>query len=301
MFLSGGLDSSALVALMRQHIPGTLRTFTIGYPDKTFSELDYAETVAKHLGTQHHVLMIEGLNEDLIEKSLYHFDEPMTDLSSIPLMLVCGQARKDITVCLSGEGGDEVFAGYDRFKASRLNRYYSMIPKAVRHRVISRLVQRLPDQTQKKGPLNMLKRFVEGADLDAKGMHLRWQYFLNETMAARLFNNGFKDGLDLDPFRLVRQYNARCNAEDAVNRELYLDTRFMMTDSVLMKVDKMSMAHSLEVRVPMLDHKFVEFDASLPGAWKLKGIETKHLSEKRSKDFYPITSSCAESRDIAFR
>jgi asparagine synthase (glutamine-hydrolysing) len=287
VFLSGGLDSSALVALMRQHIPGTLRTFTIGYPDKSFSELEYAETVAKHLGTEHHVLMIEGLNEELIEKSLYHFDEPMTDLSSIPLMLVCGQARKDITVCLSGEGGDEVFAGYDRFKASRLNRYYSMIPKAVRRGVISRLVRRLPDQAQKKGPLNVLKRFVEGADLDSEGMHLRWQYFLNETMAAQLFNNGFKDGLDLDPFRLVRQYNARCDAEDAVNRELYLDTRFMMTDSVLMKVDKMSMAHSLEVRVPMLDHKFVELNASLPGAWKLKGIETKHLFRKALKGLLP--------------
>jgi len=115
----------------------------------------------------------------------------------------------------------------------------------VRHRVISRVVRKLPDQTQKKGPLNVLKRFVEGADLDAEGMHLRWQYFLNETIAARLFNNGFKEGLDLDPFRLVRQHNPRCNAQDVVNRELYLDTRFMMADSVLMKVDKMSMAHSL--------------------------------------------------------
>lgn len=287
VFLSGGLDSSALVALMRQHIPGKLRTFTIGYPDKSFSELDYAEIVAKHLQTEHHVLMIEGLNEDLIEKSLYHFDEPMTDLSSIPLMLVCAQARKQITVCLSGEGGDEVFAGYDRFKASRLNRYYSIIPEAVRHAVISRLVHKLPDQAQKKGPVNMLKRFVEGSDLDAEGMHLRWQYFLNETMSARLFHNGFKDGLELDPFRLVREYNARCNAADAINRELYLDTRFMMTDSVLMKVDKMSMAHSLEVRVPMLDHKFVELNAALPGNWKLKGLQTKHLFRQALKGLLP--------------
>jgi len=102
-----------------------------------------------------------------------------------------------------------------------------------------------------------------------------------------LFNNGFKDGLDLDPFRLVRQHNARCNAQDIVNRELYLDTRFMMADSVLMKVDKMSMAHSLEVRVPMLDHKFVELNASLPGAWKLKGVETKHLFRKALKGLLP--------------
>ena len=120
-------------------------------------------------------------------------------------------------------------------------------------------------------------------------------------MAARLFNNGFKDGLQLDPFRLVRQYNTRCNAEDVVNRELYVDTRFMMTDSVLMKVDKMSMAHSLEVRVPMLDHKFVELNASLPGAWKLKGIEPSISFEKRLEDCCRMRLLRAENKDTAYR
>src|SRR5262245_3686118 len=287
VFLSGGLDSSALVAMMRQHITGPLRTYTIGYRDETFSELDYAEVVAKHLETEHHVLMIEEMNEHLIEKSLYHFDEPMTDLSSIPLMLICGKVRGQVTVCLSGEGGDEVFGGYDRFKASRLNRFYSAIPEPVRRHVINRLVRKLPDQAQKKGPINMLKRFVEGSDLDADGMHLRWQYFLNETLSARLFQKQFKEQLNLDPFRIVREYNTRCNAQDPVNRELYIDTRFMMSDSVLMKVDRMSMVHSLEVRVPMLDHKFVELNAALPGDWKLKGFQTKHLFRRALKGMLP--------------
>ena len=103
-----------------------------------------------------------------------------------------------------------------------------------------------------------------------------------------------------DPFRLVRQYNARCNAQDVINRELYLDTRFMMSDSVLMKVDKMSMAHSLEVRVPMLDHKFVELNASLPGVLEIERASRQStFSEKRSKDCCPITSSCAENKDTA--
>jgi asparagine synthase (glutamine-hydrolysing) len=280
VFLSGGLDSSALVAFMRRHISGPLRTFTIGYPDKTFSELDSAELVARHFGTEHHVLMVEGVTPDTIEKSVYHLDEPMTDLSAIPLMLACAKARVEVKVCLSGEGGDEVFAGYDRFKASRLNRHYALIPGAVRRQVIGRLVRALPDQAQKKGPINLLKRFVEGADLDAEGMHLRWQYFLNRTLCTRLFSPAFREQVDLDPFRTVREYNASCRTTDVLNRELYLDTRFMMPDSVLMKVDKMSMAHSLEVRVPMLDHRFVELNAGLPGAWKLKGLETKHLFRK---------------------
>ena len=288
VFLSGGLDSSALVALMRRHIPGALRTFTIGYPDKSFSELDYAKIVADHLGTEHHVLMIEGITEREIEKSLWHFDEPMTDLSSIPLMMVCAQARQQITVCLSGEGGDEVFAGYDRFKASKFNRLYgSLVPGPLRRGLVSPLVKQLPDQAQKKGAFNVLKRFVEGSDLTPDGEHLRWQYFLHRELAEGLFTRDFRSGINPDPFRLVREYMARCDAGDAVNRELYLDTRFMMADSVLMKVDKMSMVSSLEVRVPLLDHTFVELNAGLPGDWKLKGYETKHLFRKALHGLLP--------------
>ena len=287
VFLSGGLDSSALVAMMRRHIPGQLRTFTIGYPDKSFSELDYAKIVSDHLGTEHHVLMIEGITSDDIEKSLWHFDEPMTDLSSIPLMFVCRKARELITVCLSGEGGDEVFAGYDRFKASKFNRLYSIIPRPIRSALISSMVRQLPDQAQKKGAFNVIKRFIEGSDLPEEGQHLRWQYFLNESLAAGLFKDDFKGAVSMDPFKYIREYNATCDAQDPVNRELYLDTRFMMSDSVLMKVDRMSMASSLEVRVPLLDHKFVELNAGLPGAWKLKGYETKHLFRKALHGLLP--------------
>lgn len=294
VFLSGGLDSSALVALMRRHIPGRLQTFTIGYPDKSFSELDYAEVVAKHLGTDHHIVMIDGISEDDIERSLYHFDEPMTDLSSIPLMKICGKARENVTVALSGEGGDEVFAGYDRFKASKMNRYYSWIPKPIRQPLISSLVAQLPDQSQKKGVINVLKRFIEGSCLPGEGEHLRWQYFLHEHLAGPLFQTGFRSAIKADPFRRIREHAARFDGgSDVLNRELYLDTRFMMTDSVLMKVDKMSMRHALEVRVPLLDHVFVEMNAALAGDWKLKGFETKHLFRKALEGLLP--------REIVYR
>jgi asparagine synthase (glutamine-hydrolysing) len=277
VFLSGGLDSSALVAFMRRHISGQLRTFTIGYKDKTFSELDYAQIVADRFGTDHHVLMIDDLKPEYVEKALWHLDEPMTDLSAVPLLLVCEQAKKYVTVCLSGEGGDESYAGYDRFKASKLNGFYNFIPRMIRTGVISKLVDALPDQRQKKGAINMLKRFVEGSDLPQDGMHLRWQYFSDSRQDNLLFKPAFRNSVSLDPFRLVRQCMAKCDATDRVNREIYLDMRFMMTDSVLMKVDKMSMASSLEIRVPLLDHVLVEFIASLPGDWKLKGLETKHI------------------------
>ena len=278
VFLSGGLDSSCIVALMRRHISGPLKTFTIGYKDKTFSELDYAAIVAKEFETEHQVLYLDALNADYVEQTLYHLDEPMTDLSTVPLYLLCKQAREHVTVCLSGEGADESFAGYDRFKASRLNRrYFGRIPAALRRGLIGPLVERLPDQPQKKGAINMLKRFVEGALLPEEGAHLRWQYFLGRELEDRLFADGFRAAVNFDPFRQVREYAARAADADEVNREIYLDLRFMMTDSVLMKVDRMSMASSLEIRVPLLDHVLVEFLAGLPGDWKLHNMTTKYI------------------------
>ncbi len=277
VFLSGGLDSSCIVALMRRYINGPLRTFTIGYEDKSFSELDYAQIVANHCDTEHHVLMLDSLKPEYVEQTLWHLDEPMTDLSTVPLYLLCKQAKEYATVCLSGEGADESLAGYDRFKAGRLDRYFRLIPAGIRRNMIGRVIDLLPDQPQKKGAINMLKRFVEGSNLDAAGQHLRWQYFLTRKMEQQLFTDSTSAQMTMDPFRLVKEYDSRCDAQDEVNRQIYLDMRYMMADSVLMKVDRMSMASSLEIRVPLLDHVLVEFLASLPGSWKLKGMETKHI------------------------
>ena len=288
VFLSGGLDSSCLVALMRRHISGPLKTFTIGYEDKTFSELDYAQIVADHCQTDHRVLRLDSLKPAYVEETLYHLDEPMTDLSTVPLYLLCKQAREHVTVCLSGEGADESFAGYDRFKASRLNaRYFSLLPKVVRQQLVGRMARLLPDQPQKKGVINMLKRFVEGATLPEDGQHLRWQYFLNTTLEQGLFQSGFRSHINGDPFWQVREHDSRCDALDRVNREIYLDMRFMMTDSVLMKVDRMSMASALEIRVPLLDHVLVEFLASLPGDWKLNKMTTKYIFRAALKGLLP--------------
>jgi asparagine synthase (glutamine-hydrolysing) len=287
VFLSGGLDSSALVAMMRRHISGPLRTFTIGYPDKSFSELDYAKIVSDYFQTEHHILMIESVTRADIEKALWHLDEPMTDLSTVPLYLICRKAREHVTVCLSGEGGDESFAGYDRFKASRFDRAYRLLPGLLRRHVISAAFERLPDQAQKKGLINIVKRFLQGSDLPAEGRHLRWQYFSSPELDAKLYTDAFRGRVAMDPFAFVRQHDARCDARDRVNREIYLDMRFMMTESVLMKVDKMSMANSLEVRVPLLDHVYAEYAASLPGNWKLKGFQTKHILRASLKGLLP--------------
>jgi len=133
----------------------------------------------------------------------------------------------------------------------------------------------------------MLKRFIEGSVLSGDGEHLPWQYFSNPRRDAELFRDAFKADVTFDPFARVREYVSRCDATDDVNREVYVDMRFMMTESVLMKVDRMSMAHSLEIRVPLLDHVFVEYNAALPGNWKLKGLRTKDILRSTLEGLLP--------------
>lgn len=292
-FLSGGLDSSALVAMMRKHNSGRIQTFTIGYKDKTFSELDYAQIVAKEFDTDHQVLMIDQMSEAALEKSVWHLDEPMTDLSAIPLMFVCHEAKKHVTVCLSGEGGDEIFVGYDRFKAAKIGAWFNRLPQFVQRNIIGKWTASLADRPQKKGAVNMLKRFVEGALLPEEAMHLRWQYFMNAELEANLFSDSFRQQVTFDPFRRIREYSAKCETDDVINRQAYLDTRFMMTDSPLMKGDKMSMSTGLEIRVPLLDHRLVEYMATVPGHLKLHGFTTKYIFRKALEGILP--------KDIVYR
>ncbi len=280
VFLSGGVDSSSVLAMMsllRRQTDEPIRTFTIGYDDASFSEIEYARAVSRRFGTLHTEVMIRPVTPEDIERGVWHLDEPMTDLSAIPLMLLCQRVRQDVIVCLSGEGGDEVFVGYDRFRASRFSaRYYERLPRGVRGLVRS-LVTRLPDQEQKKGAVNIVKRFVDGARLDPAGAHMRWQYFLSPELAAGLFRDGFLSAVDPAPFRVVAEWAGRCASRERLDREVYVDLKMTMADSVLMKVDKMSMASSLEVRVPFLDHELVEFATSLPPEWRMHGFETKTI------------------------
>jgi asparagine synthase (glutamine-hydrolysing) len=289
VFLSGGLDSSAITAFMRRHVRGRLRTFTLAYDDPSFSELEHARRVARAFGAEQHELMIEPVSVPLIEQAVWHLDEPMTDLSTIPFMLISREARRHVTVCLSGEGGDEIFVGYDRFRASRFDAsiYRRFVPGWMRRGVISAFAARLPDQPQKKGALNVIKRFVQGADLPLAGEHLRWQYFLRPEDKEGLFRRELLAEVETDPFaQLGRRLEGR-NDWTRLARELYLDFQFIMADSLLMKADKMSMASSLEVRVPLLDLAVVEFAATIPDRLKYRGATTKVVLRQALRGLLP--------------
>jgi asparagine synthase (glutamine-hydrolysing) len=277
VFLSGGLDSSTLVALMAERMDEAIPTFTIAYPDASFSELPYAKVVAERFHTDHQVLMIEGLTPETLKRAVWQLDEPMTDLSAVPFYLICEKARRHVTVALSGEGGDESLAGYDRFKASRMERMLRFAPLSLRKSLVHPFVHALSDRPQKKGAVNSLKRFVEGCELPADGGAMRWQYFLRPEHVTQLFRPEFLRAVETGPFSPMHPVTARTDAVDPLDREIYEDLTFTMPESVLMKVDKMSMAHALEVRVPFLDHELIEFLATLPPSWKLDGFETKAI------------------------
>jgi len=285
VFLSGGLDSSTVVGFVSRLYPGKVRTFSIGYKDKTFSELPYAKIVSDFFGTEHNVLMIDPVSPEDIEKSLYHLDEPMTDLSTIPFYLICRKAREKVTVCLSGEGGDEMFLGYDRLKAARMNRYYNIFPSFFRKKVIAPLILKLPDQPQKKGAINILKRFIEGTLYPEEAGAMRWQYFLNPKIEQNIFNESSRSNISFTPFDPIYYFSRICNSDLQIDKDIYVDIKLTMADSVLMKVDKMSMATSLEVRVPFLDHEVAELCASIPADLKLKKLTTKYILRKTLKKY----------------
>lgn len=288
VFLSGGLDSTAVLAYARQATDRQLPTFTIGYADESFSEWEHARRAARYYGTDHHEIVIDPVTPELIETAVWHLDEPMTDLSTLPFHLLCRHARRQATVCLSGEGGDEVFVGYDRFIASKIEQtVYRHIPRALRRHVIEPLAAVLPDRPQKKGPVNLLRRFVDGASLPAEGGHMRWQYFSSDAQDRRLFTPAFLARITADPFEPVRRHAARAGAADRLGRECYVDLRLTMPDSVLMKVDKMSMSTSLEVRVPFLDHRLVEFAARIPSRLKFSGLQTRAIYRRAMAGVLP--------------
>ena len=285
-FLSGGIDSSSVVSFLSHSVPNGLQTFALGYREASFSELGYARRVAEHFGTQHRELLVRPVDARAIERSVWHLDEPTTDPSNLPFMLICEEARRFVKVTLSGDGGDELLMGYDRFRASKAASLLGRVPLPWRQSVYRALIHRLGDNDVKKGPRNVLKRFLQGAVLPSAGEHLRWQYFLDPGTAAAIFKPDLLHTLDTDPFAPVKRWAEHAPAERGA-REQYLELNTVLPDSVLMKVDKMSMAHGLEVRPPFLDHRVVEFCYSLPTNVKLRGFTTKWLLKRAMQPRLP--------------
>jgi asparagine synthase (glutamine-hydrolysing) len=280
-FLSGGIDSSTIVSLMSEIMNRPVKTFSIGFDDPSYNELQYARTVASHFNTDHYELTIRPNIVNLVEDLVRYLDEPFADVSIFPTFLVSQLARQNVTVVLSGDGGDELFAGYEWYIANKIESLYRKLPTVVRKKWLPQVVNCIPPSARKKGLVNKLKRFVEGAMLPDSLQHFRWNVFLTEDIKDHLYTEELKRSVDhLDSRARFIDYLAAFEEADPLWQEQFADIKTYLVDDILVKVDRMSMACSLEARTPYLDYRVVEFAAGLPNDLKLRGLQTKYLLKR---------------------
>jgi asparagine synthase (glutamine-hydrolysing) len=275
-FLSGGVDSSAVVAFMVRAARargGEVQTFSMGFADGTYNELPYAREVAAHFGTRHREGMVTPDLVDLVNELVVHLDEPFADVSLFPTYLVSRLAREHVKVALTGDGGDELFGGYDTYVAERLARRLAPFTPPVAVAILDRLAALWPPSEKKKGFVNKVKRFLHGwAHQPAAIEHYRWMTFLGPSAKRRLYTAALRAALaESDVYRPVREAIGRVAGDDWINRQLYADFAVYLADDILVKVDRMSMATSLETRAPFLDVDVMELAFSMPGWLKVRG------------------------------
>ncbi len=272
-FLSGGIDSSAVVAAMTATSSGRVVTTSVGFAEHAFDELAYARAVAQHLGTEQHEHIVTPDIVDLLPRLAWHLDEPFADSSSVPTYYVSKAAREQVTVALSGDGGDELWAGYARHRVERWEAAArGWLGPTGRH-IAGRLAARLPLAV--KGARSL--RHLALAPADACARKHAYSFFEADARRA-LYSPGFAEQVrDADPLASFRLAYQSCPSDDPVDRALYVDVKTYLVDDIMTKVDKMSMAVSLESREPLLDHVLLEFAATVPSSLKLKNGRSKYL------------------------
>jgi asparagine synthase (glutamine-hydrolysing) len=283
-FLSGGVDSSTIVALMSQFLGEPVKTYSVGFDGtgEKFSELPYARLVAKKFQTDHHEVFIRPAHlVDLAQKVVWHLDQPLAEHATLANYMVAELASRDVKMVLTGEGGDELFAGYARYSGERLSPFFQRIPKAAKSLALA-ASSHLPGLRRQKLALYALSQPDEAARF------VNWFPLFNSEMKQAVLSKDLKDSLrGYDADSVFRQHLACTDASEPLDRMLYVDTKLWLPDLLLARGDKMSMAVSLEARVPLLDHKLVEFAATLPQNLKVKGLVRKYLLKKVSRRWLP--------------
>lgn len=281
-FLSGGVDSSLMVAAM-----GDAKTFSIGFDDPSYNELDWSQRVANHLGVDHTTEVIKPDVVELFDHLMHFMDDPIGDFSIFPTYLVSRLARQHVTVSLSGDGGDELFGGYETYLADDKARQFQRIPAVLRNGVIKNVISSLRPQAKKKGLVNKAKRFMEGLDYSPALSHARWRIFAGDTVRQELFTSGAQSELVTPAAAHILKLFEKAGDRQPLNRSLYVDLKSYLCDNILVKVDRMSMAVSLEARVPYLDINVVESAFQMPDTFKVDQGETKVLLKSVAARYVP--------------
>ena len=289
VFLSGGIDSSTVAAMMAELSPGNVNSFSIGFSDPSFDESAHARRVAEHLGLNHHEMTFEpetllGLLPDLTAG----LDEPFADASILPTLLLSKFTRQHVKVALGGDGGDELFAGYPTIQAHRLVRYYGMLPGFVRRGIVPSIVDRLPISTDNISLDFKLRRFLSGARLPTAERHATWLGAFGREERSRLLTTDVQEAIRrAGAPDTIAEHFARQHARDPLNQVLYLDMKLYLENDILVKVDRASMQASLEARVPLLNAEVVDYVLRLPISLKLRGLRSKFLLKHAMRDRLP--------------
>jgi asparagine synthase (glutamine-hydrolysing) len=284
-FLSGGIDSSAVVALMAQESSERVKTFSIGFEEQDFSEVHHARRVAERVGADHHEFIVRPDAMQILPTLVEHYGEPFADSSAIPSYYVSRETRQYVTVALNGDGGDECFAGYERYAAMNLARTYASIPGKG---LIGSFTEALPAPKSRGNPIGKAQRFIAAASLPPLERYLRWMSAFDEDAKQSLYTDDFR--AETASFRTISFFEpwfAKVNGGGIVDAALLSDTMTYLPNDLLVKMDIASMTVSLEARSPFLDHVLMEFAASLPEKMKLRRMTTKYLLKKVLKDIVP--------------
>ena len=289
-FLSGGIDSSAIVAAMAEHLETPVRTFCIGFPHShpSYDEREKAQRVATAFGTDHRELIVEPRVLETLAEVVWYMGEPCADSSSLLTYLISREARHDVTVALTGIGGDELFAGYPRYLGLQLHSRYQLLPRALRRLAATAASRWLPDQA---GGINLAgrsRRFFEAGVLEADRAYLDWISFLPAGGPAVVFRPEFLSTIgEQDPYRLHAEILAEAGTQGIAERALLLDLQTYLTDDLLFLADRMSMAHGLELRVPFCDPDLVELATSLSVKQKAPHGRLKDLLKQSLRGVLP--------------
>lgn len=288
VFLSGGLDSSSTVGLMSQLSSQSVRTFSIGFEEKNYDELEYARFIAKRFNTEHHELIMTPKDIGGMENLIWNLDEPHGNSSALAIYLVSKLAVPYVKVALTGIGGDELFGGYHAYIADKLSFYYFILPKMIIQRAVPNLLSRIKIDSQNPSRTRKVLRFLKSAYLPYSKRHSKWMSLsgFDDEEKNELYSDFLKKQTDgLRSFAVTSEYFDRAESLglDYLNTAMFVDLNTYLNNDVLQHVDRMTMANSLEARVPFLDHKLVEFALAIPSNLKLKGLTSKYLIRNSMK------------------
>ncbi len=287
-FLSGGIDSTIIVGLMQQLAGQRIKTFSIGFPVAEFDERSFARTAAEHLGTEHHEYVVEPNALDSLPRLIWHYDEPFADSSAIPTMALSEVTRREVTVALSGDGGDELFAGYPRYRAVALAARIDRWPGFVKKILGWKLWQRIPSGTSQRSLIRRGKRFLSVLSRSREERYFDWVSIFNTHERRGLWTRAFAERLaDSRAERFLAELYKQCPGRDFVTRTTCVDVLSYLPCDILTKVDIASMSYGLECRSPFLDHRVAELAARMPIELKMSGGVQKRILIETFPDLLP--------------